>query len=644
MITEPAGRRRVFLLGLDGATWTLLRPWVEEGYLPTLAGLMAGGAAGVLRSTLPPVTPVAWTSMVTGVHPGKHGIFGFVKSQPGRYAPTVVTSRDRRRPALWNLLDAAGLRSIVVDVPFTYPPDPINGVMIAGLGTPDVSADFVHPRPLREVILREFGTYPLDIYYRKNPEGMLEQARRLTDHRFALTRFLLREFPWEFFMMVLMPPDRISHNFWWVLDPAHPRHDPAEAARLGPLVRDYYRRLDYAVGDLLGRLGSDTAFLVASDHGSGPLCRTAMLGRWLYGQGHLAAGSRRFAFAPPDHAPGFATAGAGRVRQHGAAGIIIEVDDSETHAGALFRIPGLDRMRRYRVTARVRDATPGVLLELDDLACRENPIIGGARLAEDATEITTLHQPRGDSMDLLVCLTTHNGNPSGRVTLESLTLDEVQDWSRTRAYVLDASEAPQSQRIRLNVRGREPQGIVEPGGEYERLRQEIAEGLLKLRGPDGRSVVRAVHRWEEVYRGPYGEDGGDLLIIYEDDVSGAGHDTPTRIHTLDGPVVLDASGRMSGKHRPEGIFVARGNGIARGQALSLDIVDICPLVLTLLGVRALDDLDGRIPPGMLSTAQAPDAAPSAAVPQAAAPEVNDAYSNEDRLKVEERLRRLGYIE
>src|SRR3990170_4457322 len=98
---DHSPHRRVFLLGLDGATFTLLRPWAEEGHLPTFARLMREGAWGPLASTIPPSTPIAWTSMITGVYPGKHGIFGFVKRLPRSYDLDVVTSRDRRRPAIW---------------------------------------------------------------------------------------------------------------------------------------------------------------------------------------------------------------------------------------------------------------------------------------------------------------------------------------------------------------------------------------------------------------------------------------------------------------------------------------------------------------------------------------------------------------
>ncbi len=76
---------RVFIIGLDSATWDLINPWIQQGLLPNLAKLVEGGASGRLQSAIPPLTPPAWTSFMTGKNPGKHGIFHFLEPQPGSY-------------------------------------------------------------------------------------------------------------------------------------------------------------------------------------------------------------------------------------------------------------------------------------------------------------------------------------------------------------------------------------------------------------------------------------------------------------------------------------------------------------------------------------------------------------------------------
>ncbi|MDR7512834.1 MAG: alkaline phosphatase family protein, partial [Armatimonadota bacterium] len=375
MSAPGASGRRVFVLGLDSATWTLLRPWTETGMLPALARAMAEGAWGILRSTTPPVTPIAWTSMVTGVRPGRHGILGFTRLREGTYDRVVFTSADRRRPAIWNLLDRAGLRSVVVDVPFTFPPEPINGVMVSGMGTPSAAAAFVHPPAWRDAILRACGDYPFDLFYHRDPFVFLERARRMVDHRFGLTRFLLRETPWAFAMLVLMAPDRIHHYLWHHFDRAHPQHDPAAAARVVPAVRDFYRHVDDALAALRDELGTATDVLVVSDHGSGTLRQSFSLTRWLMREGYTAVGGRRWGFAAPA-VPHHATRGRGRTRVRNGA-LVFDVDRPDEFAGAVFRVAGLDPRRTYALRARVRAATTGALLEFDDLTRPDHPILGG---------------------------------------------------------------------------------------------------------------------------------------------------------------------------------------------------------------------------------------------------------------------------
>lgn len=652
---EPPASARVFLFGLDGATFTLLQPWAEEGHLPTVARLMTEGSWGPLASTIPASTPVAWNSMITGVYPGKHGVFGFVKRRPESYELEIITSRDRRRPAIWNLLDAAGLDSIVVDVPFTYPPEPINGIMVSGLGTPDVTTDFVHPKPLRDVILRECGPYPLDIYHRGDVLALLDDARRLTEHRMALTRFLMREHPWHFFMLGLMTTDRLQHVIWKYIDPRHSRYDPEEAQRYRSAILAYYRRLDEAIAEILGLLDRNTTFLIASDHGFGPMERSLSLLRWLGQAGMVSLGGVCWEYAPPARAPGYAVRGPGRVVPYpglhggseGARGLSFVVERPDAYAGAVFHLTGLDPHRRYELKATVVDATPEALLEFDDLTRIGHPIVGGGPVHGRSSVISTVFQPQTSEVDLFVGMTTYGGNPTGHITVGTLALTEREDWSRTVAYVLDTGDATEGRRIRLNVRGREPNGIVSPGAEYDQVRDRIAEGVLALRDETGRPLAARVHRREELYRGPYADEGPDLVVVFADGVGGTGPAPELAGYAFDGPISVPVTKGNSGNHRREGVFVAHGDRIRSGSTVSAEIVDICPTILHLLGVPAPADLDGRVlsealDPGCVA---APAPLPSGdRRPEGGAGVAPDPYTDQHRRQVEERLRRLGYIE
>ena len=154
---------RLLVIGLDGATLDLVRPWAAAGRLPVLARLMAAGAWGPLRSTIPAATFPAWTSLVTGVNPGRHGVLDFTERVPGTYRVRFVNGSYRRVPALWTRLSAAGRRVAVLTVPATYPPEPIDGVMVSGFDSPLATAidgSFVHPRALYRDLQRAVGRVP----------------------------------------------------------------------------------------------------------------------------------------------------------------------------------------------------------------------------------------------------------------------------------------------------------------------------------------------------------------------------------------------------------------------------------------------------------------------------------------------------
>jgi predicted AlkP superfamily phosphohydrolase/phosphomutase len=137
--------RKLLIVGLDGATWDIVKPWADSGELPLFNRLMAEGSWGPLRSVTPNLTPPGWTTAFTGVNPGKHGIFDFFALDPGADTPRVVSSVDRKAPALWEILGAAGCKVGVFNVPSTYPADKVPGFFITGMGTPGLTGPWVHP-------------------------------------------------------------------------------------------------------------------------------------------------------------------------------------------------------------------------------------------------------------------------------------------------------------------------------------------------------------------------------------------------------------------------------------------------------------------------------------------------------------------
>jgi predicted AlkP superfamily phosphohydrolase/phosphomutase len=279
---------RVLLIGLDGAEPSLVARWMAEGRLPRLAALRDRGTFGPLRSTRPPVTFPAWTTCVTGAHPGRHGIFDFTEVVPGTRRLRFLNGTDRAVPAVWELLSAAGKRVCVLGVPGTYPPEPVNGIFVSGFDSPvttGVDTSFVHPpAAYADVKAWRFADFQEGDIGPGWHGRALEALLRGVETKGRIARDLLAREPWDFFMVVFGEADTVSHHFWLFHDPESPRHRPG----FEHAIRDVYARLDGVVGDLIDAAGEDVTVLVVSDHGFGGAGTGVVhLNNWLAARGHL---------------------------------------------------------------------------------------------------------------------------------------------------------------------------------------------------------------------------------------------------------------------------------------------------------------------------------------------------------------------
>ncbi|PYJ65831.1 MAG: hypothetical protein DME76_17785 [Verrucomicrobia bacterium] len=279
---------KVVIIGLDAATWTLIRPWIAEGSMPNLAKLMKAGVSGTLESVLPPITPPAWTSFMTGKNPGKHGIFHFVETEPGGYAMNYANATSRRSPTVWKLLNNAGYSVGTMNIPFTYPPEPLDGFQIAGMGTPSENSPFVHPPSLRQELANDLGKIKHDLRYLgfmstdKRRDQVLAEMEEVDRQWTAAALYLLENHPQDVMMFVFMSIDTVQHYFWQYMDRSHFLYDPNAAPRFQNAVRQVYERLDAATGQIIAKVGPDTSVFVVSDHGGGPVSdRKIFLNRYL---------------------------------------------------------------------------------------------------------------------------------------------------------------------------------------------------------------------------------------------------------------------------------------------------------------------------------------------------------------------------
>jgi predicted AlkP superfamily phosphohydrolase/phosphomutase len=272
----PSPAFKVLIIGLDGATFDLMLPWVAEGRLPTLGRLLGEGAWSRLQSTIPPITPCAWSSFMTGKNPGNHGLFDFLEPAPQGHGFRFTNATSRHAESLWGYLSRLGRRVGVVNVPMTYPPEPVNGYLISGLDTPDERSPYYHPAGLRQELRDDGILYRLDIRHIGNMRTDRRRDHQLREHldieavRTRALRHLRRNHPTDFTMLVYTATDQIQHQFWHYMDERHDKHDAAGAARYRHAIRDVYVHLDGLIASLLAEVGQDTVVMLMSDHGFGP--------------------------------------------------------------------------------------------------------------------------------------------------------------------------------------------------------------------------------------------------------------------------------------------------------------------------------------------------------------------------------------
>lgn len=281
---------RIFFFGIDGMPpeWVLDR-WLPE--LPTFKRLADAGMSGRIRSTIPPTSIAAWTSIFSGCDPGQHGITGYVRRPHPPSVPLgLVNSGDVRVPRVWNLLSDAGKRSIVLNVPMTFPTQPFNGTMVTDFLTPSFAGAGVYPESFKEDIVRVLGRpYSFDVsefggYRKLSREELVERVFAMTDEHLLLAEHLLSE-PWDLFVWATVGSDRLHHTLWRYLDPLHPHHE--QHAVFSDAIFRYYKKLDAALARMLDRLPPDTTVIVSSDHGMATMHGRVNLNDWLLREGYL---------------------------------------------------------------------------------------------------------------------------------------------------------------------------------------------------------------------------------------------------------------------------------------------------------------------------------------------------------------------
>ncbi len=545
MKTSKRKNVKLLVVGLDGATFDLIHPLTAQGRLPNLAAMLRDGASAPLHSTIPPITPAAWTSFFTGKNPGRHGIYDFQKFDRATAQFSPLHTGLHREKTLWDILGEAKLQSIIWDVPFTWPARPLNGWMLTGYGTPGgPRSRHLYPPDMAALIPAHFHSQlrpalPLENFDRS--QRFIDEWRSIMAARRELFNWLIRERPWDLFMLVFSITDNMAHVFWTYGDPAHPNFLRPEAPSFRQALHDAYVACDEILGDLIAAAGEDAVTLVISDHGFGSVRpRQYLLQRLLAG--------------------GYVTMQAGR------------------------------RSLKTRLAALVSR----LYLRFPFLREWVKRLAPASRQTLAASLKTAGLLPDPASLD----------RQRSRVIVAEFGLSL---WLNENAV---------------------------PAGQRAALLAELSAFLLADLDPvTGQPCVQRVHLGADIYHGDHASQCPDLVIEYANSFK---FDAPP---SGDNPFT-------EGGHTPEGILLARGEGIQPGsQGFPASLVDLAPTILHLLGQPIPPDMDGRVLEEMFTRVflDAHPIQPGTEPARKASAPLDESFSPEEEAGVLDQLRRLGYV-
>ena len=206
------------------------------------------------------------------------------------YEIKVSNSRTRSAPALWEIVGNAGGKVGVVSMPMTYPPQPVNGLMLCSFLTPSADSEYSYPSSLIAEIEAGGGSFPLHMSEKgrgTDPSRFVRAVKELEAGRAQVVCDLLKNKPWDLFIYVFETTDNLQHEVWHLLDKTHPRHDPEMAAAVMPDILDFYETVDRLLGEMIAQLPDDALVVVMSDHGFGPFHKFFHINNWLAEHGWL---------------------------------------------------------------------------------------------------------------------------------------------------------------------------------------------------------------------------------------------------------------------------------------------------------------------------------------------------------------------
>jgi predicted AlkP superfamily phosphohydrolase/phosphomutase len=276
----------VVVVGLDGVPFTLLGELMQKKYIPIMSKIFEQGYFGKMAASIPEISSVSWSSFMTGKQSGDHGIFGFIDLEPGTYKIFFPNYAYLKSETMWESIGKAGKKTVVINMPSTYPAREINGALISGFVAIDINKA-VYPASLVSE-LNKLG-YRIDLDTKRARQDHDFLFRDLGDTLTSRERaadLLWDDIPWDLFVVVITGTDRLMHFLWDAYeDPGHLHHAD---------FLDYFRKVDRFIGRiydkylaLAGSKEGDNGFFMLSDHGFTKIETEVYLNRWLVENGYL---------------------------------------------------------------------------------------------------------------------------------------------------------------------------------------------------------------------------------------------------------------------------------------------------------------------------------------------------------------------
>jgi len=578
---------RVLIVGIDGGTFDVIRPLIGQGKLPNLRALMETGSCGPLETTMPPMTFPAWNAFMTGVNPGKHGVYDFTERIPGTYKIQFINARSRRVRTIWRIASEANKRVGVMAVPVTYPPEEVNGFMISGFDAPGVDAhgdtSSMHPPELYYELKENVGDYIISSNIIKEVDAgradlAVDIVLKTVGRKADTAKYLYRKEPWDLFMVLFGESDLVGHHFWKYTDPRSPFYHEGAPEKCRRALELVYEKIDRTVGELLDSAHPDTVTLLMSDHGfGGSGDRVLHLNTWLEREGYLK----------------------------------FKTDESGGHIGSLARelffTKPLMFAKRYGIKYLPTRLKQEIFRNRTEIANNMESWLRFSRIKWSQTRAYSEETPYYPT----IWLNLEGREPEGMVP------------PAERDKMLDGI-------IESLYQWKDPfsgEKVVKRAYKREEIYQgpfvhKAPDLIIDFNNPDGFSYLS-----RPSYTNKGKEPVGRLSRKEMDSM---------RFHN------------KSGSHRDFGIFFAHGKQIKSShEARGVHILDLAPTVLYLLGLPVPPEMDGRIIEDCFKAEYRPKRVERAMKEEPLAPDSYEyaaTYSDKEAEEIRKRLQDMGYME